>query len=282
MAPLVSVRNLSFRYSGASALALSAVNFEIESGEFVLLTGPSGSGKSTLLRAMNGLVPHFYGGDFSGEVRVGGVNTKNSEVSKLAEISGLVFSDPESQLVSLDVESDVAFGPQNLGLEKCEILNRVNESISQVGIENLRHKPPHELSGGEQQKAAVASILSIRPKILVLDEPAANLDPLSATSLMELLGELNSKGTTVLIAEHRTTLVAPYASRVLAMDSGRLLASGTPREVFTSGVLNNLGIEIPAFYAIAQELTHRGLALDGARNIQDILNVVEGRKRKND
>ncbi|MEM2922111.1 MAG: ABC transporter ATP-binding protein, partial [Candidatus Bathyarchaeia archaeon] len=165
------VKDLSFTYAGEQVPALSHVNIVVDEGEFVLITGPSGSGKSTLLRALVGLIPHSYQGSMEGEVKIFGMSTKEHSTAELSTRVGLLFQSPENQLFSLSVEDDVAFGAENLCLSPEEITLRVDWALDITGIKNYRHMPPYELSGGLQQRAAIASILSMKPSILVFDEP---------------------------------------------------------------------------------------------------------------
>lgn len=178
--PIVEVRSLSYTYPGSTKPTLTNVNFSVEEGEFILLTGPSGCGKTTLCRCLNGLIPNSYGGEFNGQVIVDGLVTTEHPVYEIAQHVGLVFQNPENELFCTSVEREVAFGPENLALPREEIRKRVEESLAMVGISHLRDKSPEELSGGEQQKVAIAALLAMKPKILVLDEPTANLDPASA------------------------------------------------------------------------------------------------------
>lgn len=239
------------------------------------MTGPSGCGKSTLLRCLNGLIPHFYQGEFSGHVFVEGTDTRTSNVSELSKLVGLVFSDPESQLLTLEVAADVAFGPENLGLPRDEIISRVDWAIKNVGIEGLRHFAPFELSGGEQQKVAIASILSIKPKVLVLDEPTANLDPKSAKSIIHLLGDLSEQGVTIIVAEHRLDLVSQYSNKVVLMQKGEVKLEGEPEKVFTSNLTEELGVDAPVYYSLSQSMSKVGLRVNGVRSMEELVRALE-------
>ena len=243
---IVEVKELSFRYAGSQKYALRGVNLNIREGEFVLVVGPSGCGKTTFLRSLNGLVPHFYPGDYEGEVRVCGLSTKEYETYKLAQCVGLVFQDPENQMLTLSVEREVAFGPRYMGLSREEIWRRVEWALEVLKIEKLRNLPPYELSGGEQQKVAIAALLAMKPKVLALDEPLSNLDPASSASIVDILVDLNRKhGVTVIIAEHRLDLLAPVSTKIIAFNEGEVVGLGPPREVLASGILESIGVEIP-------------------------------------
>ena len=218
---LVEVERLEFSYPGAAGPALEDVSLRLEPGEVVALLGPSGSGKSTLLRALTGLVPHFHGGRFSGSVLVAGVDTRRSRPSVLAGTTAAVFQDPEDQVVMALVRNEVAFGLENLGVEPGEIWARTDEALAAVGALHLAERRTAELSGGELQRVCLASAIALRPRLLLLDEPTSQLDPVAADRFLALVGEL--EGTTVL-SEQRTGRALSLADRVLFMEGGRILA----------------------------------------------------------
>lgn len=179
MTTIVCSENLAFAYSGVRRPAIKNINLQIEKGEYVVVTGPTGCGKTTLCRCFNGLIPHFHQGRMTGRVTINGIDTLERKVSDLSQTVGLVFQDPENQLVALNVERELAFAPENLGLPVEEVKARVEEAVELVGLERLRSKAPYELSGGEQQRVAIASVLTLRPSLLVSDEPTSNLNPLA-------------------------------------------------------------------------------------------------------
>lgn len=229
---MVEVKNLSYWYPGRSEPALKGVTVSLSAGEFVLLLGPSGSGKSTLCRALNGLVPHFYGGTMQGSVTVNGINTIPSRVKDLASHVGMVFQDPENQLVTESPDSELAFGLENLGVDRLQMRKRVEEVLATLRLGEIRHKRLNELSGGQKQKVALASVLIMHPEVLVLDEPTSQLDPVSADDFLATLKALNDElGLAVLLSEHRVERCLHFADRVLVIDGGSLRFSGTPREL---------------------------------------------------
>jgi len=260
--PLIEFADFSFKYLGADTLALRKINLTIEEGEYVVLTGPSGCGKTTLCRAINGLVPQFHRGYIAGNVIIDGKNTRESSVAELAPIAGLVFQQPENQLVTLNVEREIAFGPENLGVEPNEVRRRVEELIEMLDLEHLREKHPHEMSGGEQQRVAIAATLALKPKILVADEPTSNLDPQNAENILDLIAELNKRDMTVVLVEHRLDLVSKDASRVILMDKGCIVADGEPREVLTMDLCQEIGVGIPKATQLYKRLKKRGLLLN--------------------
>ena len=242
---IIQVRDLTVRYE--NSVALDAVTLEIASGEFVLLTGPSGCGKSTLARVLNGLVPEVSPADVGGEVMVAGLDVSRHSVAALAEHVGLVFQRPAAQLFCLTVEEEIASGPRNLGLDETEIAARVKWALSAVGVGHLRQRRISTLSGGEQQRVAIAAVLAMRPAVLVLDEPTSHLD-FTGTNLVlaTLKGLQQAHGLTVLVIEHRLAEVAPLAERVLLMDRGRIVADGPPADVFgRRELLARLGVRFP-------------------------------------
>ncbi|NLG67167.1 MAG: ABC transporter ATP-binding protein, partial [Actinobacteria bacterium] len=234
MAPLVSVEHLSYRYPGSPPEAhpdVRHVSFTLEPGEVVLLLGRSGCGKSTVLRALNGLVPHFYGGTFAGRVLVNGKDTRSTRPRDLGRVVGLVFQDPESQAVMTTVEREIAFGLENSGTPVAAIGRLVEESLVALGLSHLRRAPLSTLSGGELQKVALAAVLAMQPQLLLLDEPTSQLDPVSAEELLSALRRLSEDtGTTIVLAEHRVDRCLHLAGRVLFMENGCLVLDTTPTD----------------------------------------------------
>jgi len=254
MTKAIEVRDLSYRYEGSERDVLLDVNLEVEKGEFVLLTGASGCGKTTLCRCFNGLIPHFYGGDLRGEVYVAGLNVKDTPIHKLALKVGFVFQNPDSQLFSLTVERDVAFGLENLGVDRDEMRLRVDWALKTVGMEKYRYAAPYELSGGQRQRVAIAAVLAMRPEIIVLDEPTAYLDPKTALKIFQLLDGLNKRmGLTVVLVEHRLDLVSRYASRLIIMNKGRIVLDGKPSTLFHDE-LEEYGINVPRLVRFFRKL----------------------------
>jgi energy-coupling factor transport system ATP-binding protein len=220
--PLVEVDDLTFRYRRATEPAVHGLSLSIEPGEVVLVAGPSGCGKSTLIRAMNGLIPHAYPGDLSGQVLVEGQKTTDLKLRDIARTIGTMLQDPAKQIVGATVESELAFGPENLGLPRGEIRDRIHEVMGRTGIDALAGRETAALSGGERQLVAAAGILMMRPRLYVVDEPLANLDPATAARLLALLRALADEGHAVVIVEHRVEEALDLRpDRVLYLDSGR-------------------------------------------------------------
>ena len=271
---IIQANHLTFTYTGASTASIQDVSIAVAPGEFVVLTGPSGCGKTTICRCLNGLIPNFYSGDFTGELMVDNMNVKDHTTAELAAHVGMVFQNPENQLFSLSVERDVAFGPENLGLSREETRKRVDWALEATGITHLKDKPPYELSGGQQQRAAIASVLAMQPKVMILDEPTSFLDPKSALEILEVISDLNGRlGITIILVEHRLDIVSKHANRVVVMDSGKIVLDGTPSDVYGEHA-RLIGIGLPrvtTLFNLLQrdgfEFTHIPTTVDAAAGI---------------
>ena len=230
---IVAFENVTFAYPDAAAPALRDASLEIAPGQFTLVIGPSGSGKSTLLRCINGLVPHFSGGELSGRVLVDGRDTREHPPRELASVVGFVFQDPEAQFVTERVEDELAFALENAGVPPLTMRKRVEEVLDALGIASLRRRAVSSLSGGEQQRVAIAAALALQPKILVLDEPTSQLDPQSAEDVLSALVRLNADlGLTIVLAEHRLERVLQYADHLVFLpEAGAAPIAGDPRQV---------------------------------------------------
>ncbi|MHC1597512.1 MAG: ABC transporter ATP-binding protein [Methermicoccaceae archaeon] len=271
---MIHIHNTTFYYSDSSTPALNDVSVDIDEGEFVLITGPSGSGKSTLARCFNGLVPHFYGGRIKGSMVVCGLDVLKSSTKELSQRVGMVFQDPENQLISTDPEREIAFGLENLGLSRSVIARRIEEALDAVGIVHLRNMRPSEMSGGEKQKVAIASVLALHPEVLVLDEPTSELDPKGAESVLKVIEQINDElGITVILIEHRLDRVVHLVDRLLVMDKGSIIGDGAPREVLKERTLSQTGVGIPPIIELVLRLHEKGVPVDGIP-----LTVKESRK----
>ena len=243
-----SVEVAGLRVTFGRQPALAGVSFVAGRGEFVLLTGPSGSGKSTLLRCLNGLIPHAVPAAFSGRVLVGGLDTREHDVPGLARKVGFVFQNPETQLFNLTVHDEVRFAPRNAGLAESQVEAQARWALAAAGIAHLESRPVAALSGGEKQLVAIASVLALRPSILVLDEPTAHLDVPGARAVLNTLDGLRrEEGTTIVLGEHRTGTPGRHADRLLVLDDGRVVADGPVRAVLQErDLVYRLGIRRPA------------------------------------
>ncbi|MCI0343899.1 MAG: energy-coupling factor ABC transporter ATP-binding protein [Chloroflexi bacterium] len=220
--PYLRIEGLTYRYRRATEPALRDINLDLDLGEVLLVAGPSGCGKSTLIRAINGLVPHAYPGEIAGSVKIAGTSTFEMKLRDIARHVGTVLQDPGKQIVGATVEAELAFGPENLGIDRRDIRQRIASVAERAGIESLRGRDTAELSGGEKQLLAMAGILMMQPRLYVVDEPLANLDPATAARLLRLLRSLVDEGNAVVIVEHRVEeALELQPDRVLYLDDGR-------------------------------------------------------------
>jgi energy-coupling factor transport system ATP-binding protein len=223
----LSIEHLSFQYSTRNEPALEDINLQLAPGQIMLLAGSSGSGKTTLMRCINGLIPRTYRGMGKGDIRVFGDSVLGMPMAELSQIVGTLLQDPERQIVASYVQNEVAFGLENLGIPRDEILRRVDETLSYLNITYLRDRETFQLSGGEKQKVALAAVLAMRPRILLLDEPLASLDPASAREALNIFRQLADDGICILLVEHRVEdALSIKPEQVAYMDGGRLLYSG--------------------------------------------------------
>ncbi|MGN0643261.1 MAG: energy-coupling factor ABC transporter ATP-binding protein [Huintestinicola sp.] len=258
---MIKFQDLKFMYEGSDQYALDNITLDIEDGDFVGVIGASGAGKSTLTYAINGIVPHHYQGDFYGSVTVNGLDTVDNFPEDIAAHVGSVFQDIDAQMTAAVVEDEILFGLENFGCPKDEIEKRISEALGMLGIEKLRSRNIGTLSGGQKQKVAIAAMLALKPKILVLDEPTGELDPQSSREIFSMLKELNrTLGMTIIIVEQKVMLQCEFADKLLVMDSGKAVFYDKVRNVLThSKELETMGINVPRIVTLARSLEDRGL-----------------------
>jgi energy-coupling factor transport system ATP-binding protein len=256
--PAVRIENLTWTYEGAEKPALKGINLTIQPGEVVLIAGPNGSGRTTLCRLLNGLIPHFFDGKMTGNVFINGINTREATIGHLSQISGLVFDDPLSQLVSPTVFDEIAFGPENLGVPPDEIRKRITESLEFVRLVGYEERAPYTLSGGEQQSLCIASIIAMRPQIYVLDEPTSNLDPIGTEQVFRVIARLaQEEKKTLIIVSHNTEELVTLVSRIIVINDGQVALDGDPRSVFAKAeYLLKTRIAIPQVTELFEKLKH--------------------------
>ncbi len=277
---LLEIDKLNFRYPEAPRKAVADFEMVVGEGEIVVLAGPSGCGKSTLLRTINGLIPHMYTGDYSGDVRVGGSSVRTSSMRDLAQTVGFLFQNPENQIFMFTVERDVAFGLENLGVARPEMRRRVDEAIGLLGIGNISQRAPHELSDGQKQRVALAGVLAMRPRLIILDEPTSLLDPKTAMELVDLVARLRKElGTTFVVVEHRLDLLVRVADRIVVMNAGAKVLDGTPRDVLFGEEADGYGVSVPAVTKVQRMLAKDGLAADDRLySSEQLASMIEGRE----
>ena len=273
MDPIIRIDHVSFSYGEASARALDDVTLSVSPGDFLGIIGPSGAGKTTLASAMSGAIPHHYTGPLFGSVLVDGKDTCAVTLTDISQVVGSVLQDIDTQMVASVVEDEMLFGLENFGVPHSQIEERVIDALETVGITDLRERDIATLSGGQKQKVAIAAILALRPRVLVLDEPTAALDPASSRMVFETLRSINRElGVTVVIIEQKVALLSEYASRIAVMQGGRIALEGTPSEVFShSAELRSIGVDSPRVTRISNSLAARGLIEAG----EPCLNVRE-------
>ncbi|GAA0071510.1 energy-coupling factor transporter ATPase [Clostridium sardiniense] len=268
---MIKCENLVFKYTshedGMERYAINGVNLTVEKGEFLVVLGHNGSGKSTLAKHMNALLLPT-----DGIVYVDGLNTKDEDnVWDVRAKAGMVFQNPDNQMVATIVEEDVAFGPENLGVDPKEIRKRVDESLEKVGMSEYKRHAPHLLSGGQKQRVAIAGILAMQPECIIFDEPTAMLDPSGRKEVLNNIKEINKQyGITIILITHYMDEAAE-ADRIVVMDDGKLIMGGTPKEVFSQvELMKKIGLDVPQVTELSYELSKEGIKLD-----DKIINVDE-------
>jgi len=255
-APVLEIKKLCHRYPHLSENALDDINLKIWKGERVAVLGANGAGKSTLFKHLNGILKPL-----SGEVLVKGEKLTKKNVRACRETVGIVFQDPDDQVLAPSVEEDVAFGPINMGLSRDEVEARVKEALEMVGLSGFEERAPHHLSGGQKKLVAIAGILAMRPEVIVLDEPTAGLDPLSSARILDLIMKMNRElGITLLLSTHDVDVVPYFAERVFVLHHGKLEADGSPEEIFSDPeLLRKAHLRLPRVAEVFELLRQEGI-----------------------
>lgn len=268
---IIECKDVSYKYEnsedGTINLALDDVNIKVKKGEFVAILGRNGSGKSTLAKHINALVIPS-----SGKVYVSGMDTSdNNKLWEIRNKAGMVFQNPDNQIIATIVEEDVAFGPENLGIEPKEIRKRVDEALQMVGMEKYKKHAPHLLSGGQKQRVAIAGTLAMKPECIIFDESTAMLDPMGRSEIIKIIKELNKKsGITILLITHYMEETVD-ADRIIVLDNGNVIKEGLPREVFKEvEIMKKIGLDVPQMTELAYELRKSGVNIR-----EDILTIDE-------
>ncbi|MEJ8552942.1 energy-coupling factor transporter ATPase [Tepidibacter sp. Z1-5] len=269
MNDIVKIDNISFEYSqeNIQAKALDELNLDIKRGEFVVIIGHNGSGKSTLSKNLNAILKPT-----KGNILINDMNTKDdSKLWNIRQSAGMVFQNPDNQIVATVVEEDVAFGPENLGIQPDEIKKRVEESLKSVGMYEFKDKAPHLLSGGQKQRVAIAGIIAMKPECIIFDEPTAMLDPSGRREVMNTIKRLNKEENITIIHITHFMEEAVDADRIVVMEKGKIVLQGKPKEVFIHvDKLKKLGLDVPFMTELTYELRKEGIDIRS-----DILTVDE-------
>lgn len=262
--PIISVENLSYAYpqvgpDSEPVWVLDGVHLSVDAGEFVAIMGPTGGGKTTLCLALNGIVPHSTGGVIGGDVFIAGQNSKDRPVAELAQTVGLVFQKPETQLFNMTVEAEVAFGLETVGMPPEEIHERIDWALELVGMDGFRKRSPFELSGGQKQRVAIAAILAMKPPVLLLDEPTANLDPVGKREVFAVVDRLRQQeGITIIMVSHESEQIAAFAQRVVVLSRGKAVLDEPPCRAFSPPErLRAIGLNVPQVSQLADCLNRR-------------------------
>ncbi|MBQ9002552.1 MAG: ABC transporter ATP-binding protein [Eggerthellaceae bacterium] len=274
---MIEIKDFTFKYREGAEPVVEGINLSIPTGAFVGITGSAGSGKSTLTYAMNGIIPHCYPGDFYGSVVLDSLDTCEASLTDISKVVGSVCQDIDSQIVSSIVEDEVLYGLENFGVPHDEIEGRIARALEDVGIADLRDRVIASLSGGQKQKVAIASILTLQPKVLVLDEPTAELDPASSLQVFALLARYaREHDTTVIVVEQKIALLSEFADLLVIVDGGKIRFADEPAAVLAhSEELLEIGVNCPRATTLMNRLAADGVyAGPVCRNVEDACNAL--------
>lgn len=253
---MIELKNISFKYELQEEKTLKDLNLHVREGEFIGVIGKNGAGKTTLCNIIRGIIPDFIQGEISGDILIDSKNNNHIERGEMAELVGFVFQNPFSQIsgIKKTVFEEIAYGLENLGVEREEMKRRVKDVIQLLKIEDLQDKNPLELSGGQSQRVAIASIIVMNPKILIFDEPTSQLDPLGTEEIFDILELLKSQNKTIILVEHKIDLIAEYADRVVVMDEGEIVFDGETHEVLSNKKIEDHNVSMPIVSKLAYSL----------------------------
>ncbi|MFQ5821011.1 MAG: energy-coupling factor ABC transporter ATP-binding protein [Candidatus Heimdallarchaeota archaeon] len=260
----IELKDINFSYLRSKSPVLKNINLTVNKGEFLGIMGPTGAGKTTLLYCMNGVIPHYLKGYLTGDVIVNGKSTRDLTLGQLSQIIGLVMQDPEAQLFNLFVNEELAWGLENRGLPKEEIIKRRQEALEFFEIDYIQDSVTYDLSGGEKQKVSIASIFALGNEIIFLDEPTSELDPIGTVMVFDAIKKLASKeGTTIVMVEHKAEELAEFADRLVLLNNGEIVNDAEPREFFAQKkLLEEAGISTPQVTELSYDLEARGVSLN--------------------
>lgn len=261
---MIELKDIFYQYPTSQKQILQNVSLSIKRGEFCSIIGPNGAGKTTLCNVIRGFIPHFYKGNLQGDVRIDGKSTKDLSIGELALKVGFVFQNPFTQVsgVAETVFEELSFGLENLGVEPDEIHERVEKVLQLTKIESLRNRNPFELSGGQLQRVALASIIVMEPEILVIDEPTSQLDPEGTEEVFEIIKLMKEQQKTIVLVEHKMELIAEYADHVILIDEGKVILDGTKEEVLTHEKVLEHGSLLPQYAMLGIEMNKQGMPVE--------------------
>lgn len=275
---ILKAENLTAEYYG-SQFSLKNINLSIEEGEIVLLTGPSGSGKTMLLYCLSGIIPHCINvRKYEGAVYIDGLEVRKTKLTDITKICGYVLQNPTSQIFGMTVEEDMAFGLENLCIERDEISRRLEEILRFVNLEKYRESDPLSLSGGEKQRVAIGSMIIMQPKIMFLDEPTSNLDPRGTKEVLSMLKKLKEIKKTVVLVERKIEHIVPYVDRIVALDNGAVVLDSEPKRFFANqDVVEKLGVNPPQATRLAYQLGKKGIRIkEIPTSVQELQTMLLG------
>ncbi|MFR6598113.1 energy-coupling factor ABC transporter ATP-binding protein [Finegoldia sp. P3-F-LR] len=253
---MIELKNVSFKYELQEEKTIKNLDLYVKQGEFVGIIGKNGSGKTTLCNIIRGIIPDFVQGEITGSISIDNKNINDIERGEMAELVGFVFQNPFSQIsgIKKTVFEEIAYGLENLGVPRGEIRQRVTDVIKLLKIEYLQDKNPNELSGGQSQRVAIASIIVMNPKVLIFDEPTSQLDPLGTEEIFDILKLLKAQNKTIILVEHKIDLIAEYADRVVVMDDGEIIFNGETHEVLSNDKIEQHNVSMPIVSKLAYRL----------------------------
>lgn len=253
---VLKVEHLKYKYPLTTTLALDDLSFDIQPGEFIGVIGENGAGKSSLCQALVGLIPNFYKGAYGGKVLLDDCEVAKTELAEVCKRIGIVFQNPFNQVTGakLTVYEEIAFGLENMGLSRLEMIERIDEALALLNITDYKMRHPFDLSGGQMQRMAIASIIAMRPEVIVLDEPTSQLDPQGSEEVFQAVEQLTKQKITIIMVEHKMEKIASFSDRVMLLHQGKLIDFDTPQKIFSRSDLKTYGVNAPVYTRICQGL----------------------------
>lgn len=253
---VLQVEHLKYKYPLTTTLALDDLSFNIQPGEFIGVIGENGAGKSSLCQALVGLIPNFYKGAYGGKVLLDHREVAKTELAEVCKRIGIVFQNPFNQLTGakLTVYEEIAFGLENMGLSRQEMIKRIDEALALLNITDYKNRHPFDLSGGQMQRVAIASIIAMKPEVIVLDEPTSQLDPQGSEEVFRAVEQLTKQKITIIMVEHKMEKIASFSDRVMLLYQGKLIDFDTPQKIFSRSDLESYGVNAPVYTRICRAL----------------------------